>query len=397
MSNSIRAPVTATPPSIPPTGNFRAMQVAQDLLVKGALRVTGSTINSGFIETEAGFILEDPGVGINTTTLQAASPLPADYVMSLPPDVGTSGYVLSTDGGVGSSAPTAELSWVPVSSGSTPGAPDNSVQFNDGLGNFSGSTNFTYDPIGTGFSNAGTIILGDVGKFTNIITPSSALASGLDGGNLSIVSGSGDGVGGSGFLQLLGGPSTGSGSGGLVQLLGGPSTGSGRGGLVGISGGNVSGGTGQGGDLRLFSGSSDTGDVRGGQVELKSGDGGNGGLLGVGGKIEITSGTGGSTDGTVGGEIKITSGSSYATNGDGGNITITSGAGTGAGEAGSINIIPGTDAGTNGSVSIGAALTRLGFYGLAIPIAKPNITSAATTVQNIVDALEALGLVTNDP
>jgi hypothetical protein len=50
----------------------------------------------------------------------------------------------------------------------------------------------------------------------------------------------------------------------------------------------------------------------------------------------------------------------------GGNIDITTVDTTGAfSNAGAINHTPGTDDLTNGSVSIGSSVTRLGFYGLA--------------------------------
>ena len=242
MSNSIRAPITATPPGIPSTGNFQAAQIAQDLLVKGTLIVEGTTVlngtveTTGFIKTDLGLILEDPGLGLETITIQAPDPLTTSYSLVLPTTSGTSGYVLSTDG-----ADPANLSWVPDSMGSAAG-PLNSIQFNDPLGSFSGSETFKFDgtsvlSVGTGTND--TFDISGIDSTTTIGTNLRMTAGNGNGtskgGNVSISSGIGGSAGTGGNVNILGGTGGAtSGSGGNVFVVGGLSN-LGTGGDVSIS------------------------------------------------------------------------------------------------------------------------------------------------------------------
>lgn len=90
---------------------------------------------SGTITSEISLILQDPGAGTNTTTIQSLDPLSSSYTLTLPPDSGSSGQILSTDG-------SGILDWItPGSTGA--GSPDTSVQYNN-AGAFNGSANFTW-------------------------------------------------------------------------------------------------------------------------------------------------------------------------------------------------------------------------------------------------------------
>lgn len=65
---------------------------------------TGVFSNTGALQSNTSLILQDPGVGTNTITIDAGVPT-ASYSLTLPVDDGTSGQVLSTNG-------TGVLSWV---------------------------------------------------------------------------------------------------------------------------------------------------------------------------------------------------------------------------------------------------------------------------------------------
>lgn len=89
------------------------------LIIASSLAVgtTSTFTGAATFETSkhVNLLLEDPGVGTNTITLQAPSGLSASYTLTLPPDDGVNGEVLSTDGsGVlswqASTAPNATLS-----------------------------------------------------------------------------------------------------------------------------------------------------------------------------------------------------------------------------------------------------------------------------------------------
>jgi hypothetical protein len=68
---------------------------------------TGTSLSvSGSLRSGTSLVLEDPGAGTNTTTIQAAT-LASSYTLTLPVDVGTNTQLLTTNGGN-----PATLSWV---------------------------------------------------------------------------------------------------------------------------------------------------------------------------------------------------------------------------------------------------------------------------------------------
>lgn len=156
-----------------------------------------------------------------------------------------------------------------------------------------------------------------------------------------------------------------------------------------------------GGEITIKAGQSAGAD--GGQLNLEAGDDT---ADGDGGNVVIRSGRG-STDGGNNGEIQIQPGGGHLGDGDGGNLTLSGGfANDGSGgnvvlQAGnSLNGSQGTiqaySADSNNSLELsdsGLTVTGpVGFYG-GSPAARPQVP-ASPTVQQVVNALVALGLIT---
>lgn len=70
---------------------------SQALDVVGNAQASGSITASGVLKSLSSLVLEDPGAGTNTVTIQSGVPT-ASYVLTLPVDDGTANQVLTTDG-----------------------------------------------------------------------------------------------------------------------------------------------------------------------------------------------------------------------------------------------------------------------------------------------------------
>lgn len=128
---------------------------------------------SGYLSAKTSLILEDPGAGTETVTIQSPT-LGASYTLTLPTTDGGANEVLQTDG-------SGTLSWTALPSAVTPGGSDTQIQFNDG-GSFGGDADFTWDKTINALSVTGTIaasgaitsdtslVLTDPGAGTNKIT-----------------------------------------------------------------------------------------------------------------------------------------------------------------------------------------------------------------------------------
>lgn len=89
--------------------------------LSGLTRIGGSVFTSpaealdveGYVRTDSGLILEDPGAGTQIITMHAPSGLAASYDLTLPPDDGNVDEVLVTDGG-------GVTTWKPVNSINAP-------------------------------------------------------------------------------------------------------------------------------------------------------------------------------------------------------------------------------------------------------------------------------------
>lgn len=89
---------------------------------------TGIVLSNSSVKSKISFILEDPGVGVNTITFQAPT-LFGDYVLTFPTSDGLSGQILTTDG-------TGVLSWTSNGNGNVNGpvsSTDNALVRWDGI------------------------------------------------------------------------------------------------------------------------------------------------------------------------------------------------------------------------------------------------------------------------
>lgn len=78
------------------------------VVVTGGVGIGGRINAAGAIQSNTSLVLEDPGAGTNTVTIQSPT-LAASYTLTLPVDDGTASQVLQTDG-------SGVLSWTTVSS-----------------------------------------------------------------------------------------------------------------------------------------------------------------------------------------------------------------------------------------------------------------------------------------
>lgn len=75
----------------------------------GNITTPGSYVGTGSVMSKTSLVLEDPGAGTNTVTIQSGVPT-ASYTLTLPINDGAAGEVLSTNG-------SGVLSWVPDATG----------------------------------------------------------------------------------------------------------------------------------------------------------------------------------------------------------------------------------------------------------------------------------------
>ena len=174
------------------------------------------------------------------------------------------------------------------------------------------------------------------------------------GGNLSLIAGDGDGVGGTGkggniSLSSGGGGTAGEGGDIFIRAFGAGGNNE-RGGNISLNSGSGN-GTGIAGSIRLLC-SSSSGLNQGGDLTLNSGSGGSGGGANAG-TVFMNGGAG--TSGQDGGSINIIGGSISNGSGDTGSITIASGdqTSTATGPVGDITLETGTSLGTaDGSINL---------------------------------------------
>lgn len=259
--------------------------------------ITPSSVTStGAIESKTSIILEDPGAGTNTATIQAPT-LAGSYTLTLPTTDGTPSQVLTTDG-------SGVLSWTtPAGTGDVVGpgsATDNAISRFDGvtgklIQNSVVTVSDTGDIVGVGAN-----LIGTVNVALTVSVPDQTVAT-TAGVGINIHSdGGGDGGGGNaagagGALLLkggIGGDAVGAGefggAGGTATLQGGTS-GAASAGEVTDNGGAVFilGGTGGAGSAGIISGN-------GGDATLQPGSPGASGGAGTGsyGSFFILSGDG---------------------------------------------------------------------------------------------------------
>jgi len=233
--------------------------------------------------------------------------------------------------------------------------PINSVQFNNPLATFAGSSTFTYLettsnpslPVAT----TGNLILGPpvvVGpsEIANITANNTHTDSNTDGNWLAITSGTGDGTGDGGTLLFFAGAAGTNGNGGSVQIL------------------SSSGGSGavtDGGDVSITTSSTNSVNGNGGTISLSTGAGaatsGDSGTIIMQTGNAFTGDTGyiilqaGLTETGVAGSIELTAGS-VNTSGTGGDIYIESGSNFLSGSTGNINILGGQASGSNSTAGL---------------------------------------------
>lgn len=202
-----------------------------------------------------------------STTLSVADSLGSDTTFKFPPDNGTNGYFLSSDGSGGTS-------WV---AGGSPAGFDFSTStfdstINTPAGGFDTTKNLNLRTGDSALSTSGSLLL---------LTGTSATNSNT--GTFSVLTSSATGSGSSGYVTLLAG-STDSGVAGYAQLRAGD-TNTGFPGVVNIIGGNASGGTNPGGDINITSG--DAAGADSGSILIEVGNV----MSGTKGKIKLLNGT----------------------------------------------------------------------------------------------------------
>lgn len=106
---------------------------------------------AGAIRATTSLILEDPGAGTNTITIQAPT-LAGDYTITLPTTDGSASQFLQTDG-------SGVTTWATVAGTSAAGA-DTYIQFNDGGTAFGGVSGFTYDKVTGEFTLTQPVVTG---------------------------------------------------------------------------------------------------------------------------------------------------------------------------------------------------------------------------------------------
>lgn len=258
------------------TGTVVAMQTSPTLVTPNIGVATGTSLDvSGVLESGAnggtGGQLTLLGSTSGSVVLRVAAAAGTGTIFQLPADNGTNTYVLQTNG-------SGVTSWVPQSGGGgTPGAPTDSIQYND-AGSFGGSATLL-------FNGTDTITFGTEGSNATL-QGVDATTTDTEGGGIIILTGAGDGTEDAGRFE--------------VQI------------------GNA-GATGNGGDITLVAGV-------GGST---SGDGGN---------VSLIAGSA-ATEGT-GGSILFGAGGGTGTNQPGGNVELTAGAGTGSGQDGQFVFVP---------------------------------------------------------
>lgn len=152
------------------SANFTWNNGSSLLTVTGAINTTGLIQTGNSIRSNTSLILEDPGAGSNTITLQAPTLNPnASYTLTLPTDDGTNGQVLSTDG-------SGNLSWASGGSG-TPSGANTQVQFNDD-GSFGATSNFVWNNTSSILTVTGTT------NFTEFTPKSSVRVATITNGTL---------------------------------------------------------------------------------------------------------------------------------------------------------------------------------------------------------------------
>lgn len=208
--------------------------------------------DSGAFGGSKNFVFDGSAMGLsrtgttNVVNIQASTST-TNYTLTLPVDDGSPNEFLQTNG-------SGILSWTTVSGGSgSPGAPDFSLQFNDGAGSFAGSSKLTYDDA---FE---TIIFGSEGG-TAVLQGKSS--SGATRGGSFIIEGGASESGIGGTMEIIGGTSE-SGIGGRLTLRGGPNDDY-SGGEITFEGASEVGGTDNGGLLirTLASGGGSVGAVK---------------------------------------------------------------------------------------------------------------------------------------
>ncbi len=252
---------------------------------------------------------------------------------------------------------------VPPGTGAVAGS-NTQIQFNDG-GAFGGDVDFTWD------KTTNTITLGAAAGTATI--KGIAGGSGVTGANLAITAGAGTGAAAGASVTILGGASGAtSGSGGAVAVQGGAAGSSAaQGGAINLNGGTA-GATGQGGSASLAAAAGGSTSGAGGVVNVTGGSA----TSGVGGAVNITGGngagglnaagdvilTGGSASGSptaAGGVTLIGAASSTS---QGGGISLTAGAYSGASNisGGGIGMSAGaSNGGTGGGITLTAGASTL--------------------------------------
>lgn len=294
----------------------------------------------------------------NTGTLILRSPVSGTSTLLFPPNDGTPGQFLQTDG-------FGTLTWATVSGGSsaisslTAATASNTINNSINLQTWNwaliGATQkgmiFSENVASTGGVNSqflvelSTLASSTAGPFrviartNNIITVTSRGVISMKGANAN----NGGSHPASG-VSIFGGDGDATNVGANVVLQGGANTTTTAGGLIIISAGQS---LGNGGELSLSGGGS-TGAGNGGNVNVSGGQSvtGAGGLVAITGGTLVTSGpaggvniSGGSTPLGMGGTITITAtNAAGAGNDNGGNVFISTGSGTGSGTAGSFKV-----------------------------------------------------------
>lgn len=145
-----------------------------------------------------------------------------------------------------------------------------------------------------------------------------------------------------------------------------------------------------GGSGLYLAGADGNGTGSGGEAYLI---GGSGGTTGAGGPILVRGGDGnGTAESTAGGEVQLRGGASLSS-GVGGDVSAVAGAGGTNNNGGNVVLSGGAGNGTgiNGGVSV--AGPRVGFYSTTPIVQQVLATGAAHSVDDVITALQNLGLV----
>lgn len=165
-------------------------------------------------------------------------------------------------------------------------------------------------------------------------------------------------------------------NGGFVTLSSGTASGTGNGGQITLAGGTVTSGSGTGGTSSVRAGNADSG--VGGIAFCQGGTS----TTGTGGEARLIGGAG--TSGS-GGAVTVTGGFGGGATGVGGSITVTAGGTFGSGTAGSITVTPGkSSSGTDGKLNVYApigstAAPLINFLGTSGAASANSFSSSAAT------------------